>query len=79
MKVREKKKDTYIDHHSLEALLAQRTDSTDRAPIKLDRRTDTVHTRSKDHDTLIVEVDVVLCAVVCKVLDAELAKRENWN
>ena len=66
--VREKSlKGTYIDHDSLVSLLPQRSDGTNRAPVELDGRTDTVHTRAEYHDAPIGEADVVLGAVVCQV------------
>lgn len=53
-----------VDHDRLEAQLSQRSDSSHRTPIELDRRTNSVHTRTKNHDTVVLERDVVLGGVV---------------
>jgi len=58
---------TYVNHDSLVSILTKSADSTNRAPIKLDRGTNTVDTRSKNHSTLVVEVEIVLGSVVSDV------------
>jgi hypothetical protein len=49
------------------AILTKSADGTNRAPIELDGRTNAVYTRSKNHGTLVVEVEIVLGGVVGKV------------
>jgi hypothetical protein len=49
------------------AILAKSADGTNRAPIELNGRTNAVDTRSEDHGTLVVEVEIVLGGVVGKV------------
>ena len=53
-----------VDHDSLVSVLTESADGADRAPIELDRGTDTVDTRAKNHDPVIIEVNIVLRSVV---------------
>ena len=56
-----------VDHNRGEAVLAEGTDRAYGAPIELDRRADAVYSRAEDHDTAVVEADVVFDGVVCRV------------
>ena len=59
---------TYIvQHDGLEALLPESADSANGAPVEFNRRSDTVHTGTEHHDTLVVKANVMLLGVVCQV------------
>lgn len=49
------------------AVFTKGADGTNRAPIELHGRTNAVDTRSKNHSTLVVELEIVLSGVVSEV------------
>ncbi|KAH3666829.1 hypothetical protein OGAPHI_003278 [Ogataea philodendri] len=56
-----------VDHDRLESLFSQRSDGSNCTPVELDRRSNSVDTRSQNHHTVIVELDVAGVCVVCNV------------
>ncbi|KAK1256316.1 hypothetical protein MKX07_008575 [Trichoderma sp. CBMAI-0711] len=56
-----------IHHDGLVAGGSEGADGPDGAPVELDGRTDTVHTRAEDHDAVVAKVHVVLGGVVGEV------------
>ncbi|KAF3384345.1 hypothetical protein F1880_003105 [Penicillium rolfsii] len=56
-----------VNHDGLVALLAESTNGAHRAPIELDRGTDTVDTRSQNHYTMVVKLEIVLRGIVSEV------------
>ncbi|RUS29416.1 hypothetical protein BC938DRAFT_480689 [Jimgerdemannia flammicorona] len=53
-----------IDHDGLDALPPKGADGANRAPVELDRATDTIHTRAKDHHAPVFERNIMLHSVV---------------
>jgi hypothetical protein len=53
-----------VDHHSLLSKRVEGASSVHGAPIEFDRTTNTVYSRAKDKDTVVVECDVVGGGVV---------------
>lgn len=45
-------------------MIPQSSDSSNSTPIEFNRRTNSVNTRSKNHDSVIVEIDIVLGSIV---------------
>ncbi len=56
-----------VDHDSLVSRLTERPDGPDRAPIELDRRTDTIHAGTEHHHAVIIQRHVVLGGIVREV------------
>jgi len=56
-----------VDHDRLESEASKSPDGSDGAPVELDGGSDSVDSRSQDHDSVILEVDVVLDSVVGRV------------
>lgn len=53
--------------HSAQTRLPELCDAPDRAPVELHAAADAVNARADHHDVLVVEGQVVLCAVVGQV------------
>jgi hypothetical protein len=56
-----------VDHDRLLAHLADSARASDSTPIELDRASDTVNTRAKDHSSVLIELKVVRGRVVGRV------------
>lgn len=56
-----------VDHDCLHTILPQCSDGPHSTPIEFNGRTDSVNTRTEDHNTVVLEVNIMLGGVVSSV------------